>query len=237
MEKMLEEQGIESIPLTLEACDRYLAAGRLANDPCALKTKKDGLGLVPDAAWKEDAGWKALQVHLDGTLSFILFDKAGIPEPLHPGVFRVMVDQRSSTVVRLGYGEREVGRAKALYRTSYCFDPKGKRMGEICDISFPDGRNFNEWTFSHKPEGLFACRDESWAVTGLRSYIRHTWNVKDGHLLWWKIEEISLPGGEGLNHHREGSRHGGAALAKQGSRFCLHHVLSGKGRIASFPAN
>lgn len=214
MEKMLAEQWEEAVPRTLEDCDRYLAAGRLANDPCALKTKKDGLGLVPDAAWKEKEGWKALQVHLDGTLSFILFDEAGIPEPLHPGVCRVMVDQRSSTVVRLGYGEWEVGRARALYRSSYCFDPNGKRMREICDVSFPDGRNFNEWTFSHKPEGLFACRDESWAVTGLQSYFRHTWNVRDGRLLWWKVEEIPLPGKE-LPDRRARGWHGVASLPKQ----------------------
>lgn len=50
MEKMLAEQWEEAIPRTLEECDRYLAAGRLANDPCVLKTEKDGLGLVPDAA-------------------------------------------------------------------------------------------------------------------------------------------------------------------------------------------
>lgn len=216
MEKMLAEQWEEAVPRTLEDCDRYLAAGRLANDPCALKTKKDGLGLVPDAAWKEKEGWKALQVHLDGTLSFILFDEAGIPEPLHPGVCRVMVDQRSSTVVRLRYGEWEVGRARALYRSSYCFDPNGKRMREICDVSFPDGRNFNEWTFSHKPEGLFACRDESWAVTGLQSYFRHTWNVRDGHLLWWKVEEIPLPGKE-LPDRQARGWHGFASLPKQGN--------------------
>lgn len=205
MAEMLAEKWEEAVPRTWEDCDRYLAAGRLANDPCALKAKKDGLGLVPDAAWKEEEGWKAVQVHLDGTVSFILFDEVGIPEPFFPGLCRVTVDHRSSTVVRLGYGAWKAGRAKALYRTSYCFDPKGKRMGEICDVSFPDGRNFNEWTFSHKPEGLFACRDESWALSGLRSYTRHTWGMKDGRLLWWRIEEIPLSDKE-LPDHREQGR-------------------------------
>ena len=215
MAKMLAEQWEEAVPRTLEDCDRYLAAGRLANDPCVLKTEKDGLGLVPDAAWKEEEGWKAMQVHLDGTLTFIFFDEAGIPEPFFAGLCRVTVDHRSSTVVRLGYGAWKAGRAKALYRTSYCFDPKGKNMGEICDVSFPDGRNFNEWTFSHKPEGLFACRDESWALSGLRSYTRHTWDMKDGRLLWWRIEEIPLPDKE-LPVHGELGRHDVAALPAQG---------------------
>ena len=109
MEKMLAEQWEEAIPRTLEECDRYLAAGRLANDPCVLKTEKDGLGLVPAAAWEEEEGWKAMQVHLDGALTFIFFDEAGIPEPFFPGLCRVTVDHRSSTVVRLGYGAWQAG--------------------------------------------------------------------------------------------------------------------------------
>lgn len=182
-----------TVPLTPEDCDRYLAAGRLANDPCALKTGRDSLGLVPDAAWKEKKGWKAVMVHLDGAVSSILFNEVGMGQPLHPGFCRVTVDQRSSTVVRLGYGAWKIGRTKALYRTSYRFDPQGKGMGEICDVSFPDGRNFNEWTFAHKPEGPFACRDDSWELSGLRTYTRHTWDMEDGCLRWWKIEEIPLP--------------------------------------------
>lgn len=221
MAEMLAEQWEEAVPRTLEDCDRYLAAGRLANDPCALKTKKDGLGLVPDAAWKEEEGWKAMQIHLDGSLSFILFDEVGIPEPFSPGLCRVTVDHRSSTVARLGYGSWKAGRAKSLYRTSYCFDPKGKKMGEICDVSFTDGRNFNEWTFTHKPDGLFACRDESWALSGLRSYTRHTWSMKDGRLLWWKIEEIPLPDQE-LPAHWEQGRHGSVALPAQGRRAAIY---------------
>ena len=77
MAKMLAEQWEEAIPRTLEDCDRYLAAGRLANDPCTLKTKKDGLGLVPDAAWKEEEGWKALQVHLDGLCPSFFLTRRG----------------------------------------------------------------------------------------------------------------------------------------------------------------
>lgn len=203
-----------TVPLTPEDCDRYLAAGRLANDPCALKTGRDSLGLVPDAAWKEKKGWKAVMVHLDGAVSSILFNEVGMGQPLHPGFCRVTVDQRSSTVVRLGYGAWKIGRTKALYRTSYRFDPQGKGMGEICDVSFPDGRNFNEWTFAHKPEGPFACRDDSWALSGLRSYTRHTWNVKNGYLLWWKIEEISLSDIE-MEGHRARGRHGNTAQLEQ----------------------
>lgn len=205
-----------TVPVTAEDCDRYLAAGRLANDPCALKTGRDSLGLVPDAAWKEEKGWKAVMVHLDGAVSPILFNEEGMVQPLHPVFCRVTVDQRSSTVVRLGYGAWKIGKTKALYRTSYRFDPQGKGMGEICDVSLPDGRNFNEWTFSHKPEGPFSCRDDSWTLSGLRTYTRHTWNVQDGCLRWWKIEEIPLPRQDAESAQRNRNEDGAIAEREGG---------------------
>lgn len=82
MKKMLDGPApvTENLPSSREACDRYLASGLLSRDPCMLKTARDGLGMVPDAAWEEEGGWKALKVHLDGSVSWVSFDGRGTPE-------------------------------------------------------------------------------------------------------------------------------------------------------------
>ena len=116
MKKMLDGPApvTENLPSSREACDRYLASGLLSRDPCMLKTARDGLGMVPDAAWEEEGGWKALKVHLDGSVSWVSFDGRGTPENGEWGFGPVEVDHRSVTVSIREYGNWKTGTTKVL---------------------------------------------------------------------------------------------------------------------------
>lgn len=194
MKKMLDGPApvTENLPSSREACDRYLASGLLSRDPCMLKTARDGLGMVPDAAWEEEGGWKALKVHLDGSVSWVSFDGRGTPENGEWGFGPVEVDHRSVTVSIREYGNWKTGTTKVLSEMNYLFHPRGEWMREVRNLSFPDGRNFNDWSLSHRPDGPFRCRNDNWVLVGCPNYTLHSWKVENERLLWWKNEEIPV---------------------------------------------
>lgn len=197
MKKMLEgpAQVGKKLPSFRDVCDRYLVSGLLSRDPCILKTARYGLDMVPDAAWEveEEWRWKALKVYLDGSVAWVSFDGSGMPENGELGFGWVAVDHGFMTVSMREYENRKTGKTKVLSEMSYLFDPCGKWMREIWHLSFSTGRDFTDWSLSHRPDGPFRFRNDNRVLAGSPNYTLHSWKVENDRLLWWKNEEIPAP--------------------------------------------
>lgn len=185
----------KKLPSFRDVCDRYLVSGLLSRDPCILKTARYGLDMVPDAAWEveEEWRWKALKVYLDGSVAWVSFDGRGTPEDGELGFGRVKVNHGFMTVSMREYENRKTGKTKVLSEMSYLFDPCGKWMREIRHLSFSTGRDFTDWSLSHRPDGPFRFRNDNRVLAGSPNYTLHSWKVENDRLLWWKNEEIPAP--------------------------------------------